>query len=184
MHSIIESCNLGEICAEVALVFSNKKDAKGLDIAKSYNIKTEIIEHKDFPTREGYDLEVVNMLRNYDVDIICMAGYMRLVTALFLDNISIPILNIHPSLLPKYKGANAVEDAYNAGEKQSGCTVHHVIKEMDAGKIIVQKSVNINKDDNLADVKEKILAKEHISYRQPLNLIIKNNSIKKKIVKN
>jgi len=159
MHSIIESCNLGKICAEVALVFSNKKDAKGLDIAKSYNIKTEIIEHKDFPTREGYDLEVVNMLRNYDVDIICMAGYMRLVTALFLDNISIPILNIHPSLLPKYKGANAVEDAYNAGEKQSGCTVHHVIKEMDAGKIIVQKSVNINKDDNLADVKEKILAK-------------------------
>lgn len=184
MQSIINNCELGYINARVSLVFSNKADAKGLEIANSYNIKTEVIEHQKFLRREEYDLAVVEMLKKYNLDIICMAGYMRLVTNVFLDNINIPILNIHPSLLPKYKGANAVEDAFNAGERESGCTVHHVIKEMDAGEIIVQKSVEIKQDDNLIDVKNKILAKEHIAYREAINLIIKNNAFKKNFVKN
>ena len=184
MQSIIEHCKAGAIEAKVALVFSNKADAKGLEIAKAHNIKTEIIEHQKFSSRAAYDLAVVELLKKYNLDIICMAGYMRLVTEIFLDNIDIPILNIHPSLLPKYKGANAVEDAFKAGENIFGCTVHHVIKEMDAGEIIIQKMVKVAKHDNLAAIKNKILAQEHLAYKEALNLIIKNNAFKKKIVKN
>ncbi|MFZ8864901.1 MAG: phosphoribosylglycinamide formyltransferase [Rickettsiales bacterium] len=184
MQSIIEYCKTGAIEAKVALVFSNKADAKGLEIAKAHNIKTEIIEHQKFSSRAAYDFAVVELLKKYNLDIICMAGYMRLVTEIFLDNIDIPILNIHPSLLPKYKGANAVEDAFKAGENIFGCTVHHVIKEMDAGEIIIQKMVKVAKHDNLAAIKNKILAQEHLAYKEALNLIIKNNAFKKKIVKN
>jgi len=171
--AILSACKNNILKADIVAVFSNKADAYGLKYAAENNINSYIVENKNFADRELYDLEVINLLNKIDYDLICFAGYMRLVSNYFLENVKSPVINIHPSLLPRYKGANAILEAYNANETEFGCTVHYVILEMDAGDIILQKKLEKDQNDDFLSLKEKIHKIEHECYVEALNLLIK-----------
>lgn len=172
MQKLIEACENPNFPAEIIVVGANKSDALGLEYAKSKSIKTFVIEHKNFAKfenpREEFDKALHQEIIKYDVKIICLAGFMRLLSKWFVDKWHNKIINIHPSLLPDFKGANAVEDALKSGVKISGCTTHFVSVEMDAGPIIMQAQVPVSLDDNSETLSQKILIKEHEIY--PLTL--------------
>ena len=172
MQKLIDACENPNFPAEIIVVGANKDNALGLEYAKSKSIKTFIIEHKDFAKfenpREEFDKALHQEIIKYDVEIICLAGFMRLLSKWFVDKWHNKIINIHPSLLPDFKGANAVEDALKSGAKISGCTTHFVSVEMDAGPIIMQSQVQIDSHDNVEILAQKILTKEHEIY--PLTL--------------
>ena len=172
MQKLIDACENPNFPAEIIVVGANKDNALGLEYAKSKSIKTFIIEHKDFAKfenpREEFDKALHQEIIKYDVEIICLAGFMRLLSKWFVDKWHNKIINIHPSLLPDFKGANAVEDALKSGVKISGCTTHFVSVEMDAGPIIMQAQVPVSLDDNSETLSQKILIKEHEIY--PLTL--------------
>lgn len=174
LQALIDACRDDDYPAEIVLVVSNKADAYGLERAKKNNIPALFINHKDFKTREEFDNEIHKKLLEYNVEIVCLAGFMRLLSAEFVNKWQGRMINIHPSLLPEFKGANAVEDAFNAGAKKTGCTVHYVIPEMDAGEIIVQREVDILPDDTVAKLYEKIHKQEHLAYPEALKLISEN----------
>ena len=172
MQKLIEACENPNFPAEIIVVGANKNNALGLKYAKSKSIKTFVIEHKNFVKfdnpREEFDKALHQEIIKYDVEIICLAGFMRLLSKWFVDKWHNKIINIHPSLLPDFKGANAVEDALKSGAKISGCTTHFVSVEMDAGPIIMQSQVQIDLNDNIEILAQKILTKEHEIY--PLTL--------------
>ena len=172
MQKLIEACEDPNFPAEIIVVGANKYNALGLEFAKSKSIKTFVIEHKNFAKfdnpREEFDQALHQEIIKYDVEIICLAGFMRLLSEWFVDKWHNKIINIHPSLLPDFKGANAVEDALKSGAKISGCTTHFVSVEMDAGPIIMQSQVSINLNDDPETLAQKILIKEHEIY--PLTL--------------
>jgi phosphoribosylglycinamide formyltransferase-1 len=172
MQKLIEACENPNFPAEIIVVGANKDNALGLEYAKSKSIKTFVIEHKNFAKfenpREEFDKALHQEIIKYDVKIICLAGFMRLLSKWFVDKWQNKIINIHPSLLPDFKGANAVEDALKSGVKISGCTTHFVSVEMDAGPIIMQAQVPVSPDDNIENLSQKILIKEHEIY--PLTL--------------
>ena len=172
MQKLIEACENPNFPAEIIVVGANKNDALGLEYAKSKSIKTFVIEHKNFAKfenpREEFDKALHQEIIKYDVEIICLAGFMRLLSKGFVNKWHNKIINIHPSLLPNFKGANAVEDALKSGAKISGCTTHFVSVEMDAGPIIMQAQVPVSQDDNIETLSQKILIKEHEIY--PLTL--------------
>jgi len=172
MQKLIEACEDPNFPAEIIVVGANKNDALGLEFAKSKSIRTFVIEHKNFAKfdnpREEFDQALHQEIIKYDVEIICLAGFMRLLSKWFVDKWHNKIINIHPSLLPDFKGANAVEDALKSGAKISGCTTHFVSVEMDAGPIIMQSQVSINLNDDPETLAQKILIKEHEIY--PLTL--------------
>ena len=172
MQKLIEACENPNFPAEIIVVGANKYNALGLEFAKSKSIKTFVIEHKNFAKfdnpREEFDQALYQEIIKYDVEIICLAGFMRLLSKWFVDKWHNKIINIHPSLLPDFKGANAVEDALKSGAKISGCTTHFVSVEMDAGPIIMQSQVSINPNDDPETLAQKILTKEHEIY--PLTL--------------
>jgi phosphoribosylglycinamide formyltransferase-1 len=172
MKKLIEACENPDFPAEIIVVGSNKSNALGLEYAKSKSINTFIIDNKNFTkfenSREEFDKVLHQEILKYDVEIICLAGFMRLLSEWFVDKWHNKIINIHPSLLPDFKGAQAVKDALNAQVKISGCTTHFVSHEMDAGPIIMQSKVTVDHDDNLETLSQKILIKEHEIY--PLTL--------------
>jgi len=172
MQKLIEACEDPDFPAEIIVVGSNNQNALGLEYAKLKSIKTFVLDHKNFSnyqnSREEFDKALHQEIIKYNVEIICLAGFMRLLSKWFIDKWHNKIINIHPSLLPDFKGANAVEDALKAGAKISGCTTHFVSLEMDAGPIILQSQVLIDKNDDKDILSQKILAKEHEIY--PLTL--------------
>jgi phosphoribosylglycinamide formyltransferase-1 len=172
MKKLIEACENPDFPAEIIVVGSNNSNALGLEYAKSKSINTFIIDNKNFTkfenSREEFDKALHQEILKYDVEIICLAGFMRLLSEWFVDKWHNKIINIHPSLLPDFKGAQAVKDALNAQVKISGCTTHFVSHEMDAGPIIMQSKVAVDHDDNLETLSQKILIKEHEIY--PLTL--------------
>ena len=172
MQKLIEACEDPNFPAEIIVVGSNNFNALGLEYAKSKSIKTFVLDHKNFSnyqnSREEFDKALHQEIIKHNVEIICLAGFMRLLSKWFVDKWHNKIINIHPSLLPDFKGANAVEDALKAGVKISGCTTHFVSLEMDAGPIIMQSQVLIDKNDDKDILSQKILAKEHEIY--PLTL--------------
>jgi phosphoribosylglycinamide formyltransferase-1 len=182
MQKLIEACENPNFPAEIIAVGANKNNALGLEYAKSKSIKTFVIEHKNFVKfdnpREEFDKALHQEIIKYDVEIICLAGFMRLLSKWFVDKWHNKIINIHPSLLPDFKGANAVEDALKSGAKISGCTTHFVSVEMDSGPIIMQSQVQIDSNDNSETLAQKILTKEHEIY--PLTL----KKVCKKILEN
>ncbi len=157
--------------AEICLVISNKSEAYGLDRAKKHSIKTEVISHKDYISREEFDSEIHKILVANDIEIVCLAGFMRVLTSDFVEKWDGRMINIHPSLLPKHKGAHAAKDAFEAGDSKTGCTVHYVVPEIDSGKIITQRAVDITKDDDLESLLQKIHAQEHIAYPEALKKV-------------
>ncbi len=157
--------------ARIALVISNKPDAGGLEIAKRMGLEALVIPSKGKP-REEHDREVVAALQQRKVDLVCLAGYMRLLSPWFVQQFPRRILNIHPSLLPSFPGLEAQEQAFAYGVKVTGCTVHFVDEELDHGAIIVQKTVPVLDSDGEHTLAERILKQEHVAYSEAINLVL------------
>jgi len=154
---------------KIKLVVSNNLNAKGLEYAKKFKIKKKIINYKNLINSE---IHILNDLNKENINIICLAGFMRILTANFIKKFKGKIINIHPSLLPKYKGLNTHQRALDNKEKYSGCTVHYVNSKLDAGKIILQKKVKIYKNDTSKKLSKRILKQEHLLYPKALEKII------------
>ena len=154
---------------KIKLVVSNNSNAKGLEYSKKYKIKKKIINYKNLKNSE---IRILNDLNKENINIICLAGFMRILTANFIRKFKGKIINIHPSLLPKYKGLNTHQRALDNKEKYSGCTVHFVNSKLDAGKIILQKKVKIFKNDTSEKLSKRILKQEHLLYPKALEKII------------
>ena len=154
---------------KIKLVVSNNLNAKGLEYAKKFKIKKKIINYKNLTNSE---IHILNDLNKENINIICLAGFMRILTANFIKKFKGKIINIHPSLLPKYKGLNTHQRVLDNKEKYSGCTVHFVNSKLDAGKIILQKKVKIFKNDTSEKLSKRILKQEHLLYPKALEKII------------
>ena len=154
---------------KIKLVVSNNLNARGLEYAKKFKIKKKIINYKNLINSE---IRILNDLNKENINIICLAGFMRILTTNFIKKFKGKIINIHPSLLPKYKGLNTHQRALDNKEKYSGCTVHFVNSKLDAGKIILQKKVKIFKNDTSEKLSKRILKQEHLLYPKALEKII------------
>jgi phosphoribosylglycinamide formyltransferase-1 len=160
--------------ARIAVVISNKADAGGLEIARRMGLTAVIIPSKG-KEREQHDREVVATLKEHKVDLVCLAGYMRLLSPWFVQQFPHRILNIHPSLLPAFPGLEAQQQAFAYGVKVAGCTVHFVDEELDHGAIIVQKTVPVLDSDDEHSLAERILEQEHIAYSEAINMVLEGN---------
>jgi|SRR5579872_551588 phosphoribosylglycinamide formyltransferase-1 len=160
--------------ARIAAVISNKADAPGIATARQRGLTTLVIPSKG-RSREEHDREVVDVLQQHKVDLICLAGYMRLLSPWFVRQFPHQILNIHPSLLPAFPGLEAQEQAFAYGVKISGCTVHFVDEELDHGAIIVQKTVQVLNTDDEHTLAERILEQEHIAYSEAIKIVLEGN---------
>ncbi len=170
LQALLDAAVAPDFPASIALVLSNKADAYGLQRAERAGIPTQVISHRDFPTREAFDAAMQEILVNSGVELICLAGFMRLLTPGFVEKWAGRMLNIHPSLLPAFKGLHTHERAIEAGVKFTGCTVHFVSAEMDAGPIIMQATVPVFPDDTPDRLRERVLEAEHRIYPQSLRL--------------
>ncbi len=157
--------------AKIAIVISNRADAGGITKARELGLETLIIPSKG-KVREDHDREVAAALQQHKVDLVCMAGYMRLLSPWFVKQFPLRILNIHPSLLPAFPGLEAQEQAFAYGVKVAGCTVHLVDEELDHGPIIVQKAVQVLPHDDEKTLAARILEQEHIAYSEAINLVL------------
>jgi phosphoribosylglycinamide formyltransferase 1 len=157
--------------AQIAVVISNKPDAGGLEIAKRMRLEALVIASKG-KQREEHDREVVAALRQHKVDLVCLAGYMRLLSPWFVQQFPRRILNIHPSLLPSFPGLEAQEQAFAYGVKVTGCTVHFVDEELDHGAIIVQKAIPVLDTDDEPKLAARILEQEHAAYSEAINIVL------------
>jgi phosphoribosylglycinamide formyltransferase-1 len=170
--AIADSIAAGRIPnAQIAVVISNKPDAPGISTARERGLRTLVIPSKGKP-REQHDREVVAALKQHNVDLICLAGYMRLLSPWFVQQFPHRILNIHPSLLPAFPGLEAQEQAFAYGVKVTGCTVHFVDEELDHGAIIVQKTVPVLDTDDEHTLAARILEQEHIAYTEAINRVL------------
>ena len=149
--------------AEIAIVISDKPDARGLELARERGIETVAIERRG-RTREEHEREIISVLREREVDLVCLAGYMRLLSPCFIDAFRGRILNIHPSLLPAFPGLDAQRQALEQGAKISGCTVHFVDETLDGGPIIMQRTVPVLEGDTIETLAARILEQEHQLY--------------------
>jgi phosphoribosylglycinamide formyltransferase 1 len=173
--AIADSIDAGRIPdARIAVVISNKPDAPGIATARVRGLHALVIPSKGRP-REEHDREMVAALKQSNVDLVCLAGYMRLLSPWFVQQFPRRILNIHPSLLPAFPGLEAQEQAFAYGVKVSGCTVHFVDEELDHGAIIVQKAVHVMDGDDEHTLAARILQQEHIAYTEAINIVLAGN---------
>jgi phosphoribosylglycinamide formyltransferase 1 len=173
--AIADAITQGQIAdARIAVVISNRLDAPGIDAARSRGFAAEVVEPKGRPRAE-HDAEIVATLRAHQVDLVCLAGYMRLLSAEFVRAFPQRILNIHPSLLPAFPGLDAQRQALAYGVKVSGCTVHFVDEELDHGVIVVQKTVPVLAQDDDHTLAARILAQEHVAYAEAINRVLSGN---------
>ena len=154
--------------AQIVCVISNRPDAAGLAHARELRLSAHVIDHRQYPTREGHEEDVLRVLAEAEPDFICLAGYMRRLSPAFVAAYPHRILNIHPSLLPAFPGVDAQAQALAYGVKVSGCTVHFVDENLDAGPIIVQRAVEVRDDDSAETLSARILEQEHIAYVEAL----------------
>ena len=170
-EAIARNVREGKIAAEIAVVISNKPNAKGLETARALGLAAECIPSKGLE-REEYDRKVVARLRQAEVDLVCLAGFMRLLSAWFVEQYPQRVLNIHPSLLPSFPGLEAQKQALEHGVKYSGCTVHFVDERLDAGPILKQAVVPVLDGDDDHALAERILKEEHRIYSEAINLVL------------
>lgn len=161
MQAIVKAIAAGTLNATVRVVVSNRAEAPGLDWARSQGLDTLVLSHRDFPTREAYDTALVSALRERGADLVCLAGFMRVLGPTFCDAFPNAILNVHPSLLPAFPGVDAQRQALDYGVKVAGVTVHFVTPELDAGPIVEQVVVPVNDDDTAESLSARILVEEH-----------------------
>jgi phosphoribosylglycinamide formyltransferase-1 len=170
-EAIADNVASGKLDANIAVVISNRPDAGGIESARRRGLTTMVIPSKG-KVREDHDREVVTALRDHKVDLICLAGYMRLLSPWFVQQFPNRILNIHPSLLPYFPGLEAQKQAFDYGVKVSGCTVHFVDENLDHGAIIVQKVVPVLDTDDDHTLAARILEQEHIAYAEAIRVVL------------
>jgi phosphoribosylglycinamide formyltransferase-1 len=173
-EAIADSVQAGRIRAEIAVVISNRAEAPGIESARRRGLDARVIPSKGKP-REHHDTEVVSALREKKVDLVCLAGYMRLLSPWFVQQFPNRILNIHPSLLPAFPGLEAQKQAFDYGSKISGCTVHFVDEHLDHGAIVLQRAVPVLDSDDEHTLAARILEQEHIAYTEAINLVLEGN---------
>jgi len=171
MRALIEAAKAKDYPAEIVLVISNAADAGGLEYARQNKIATEVIEHRKFPSREIFDNAMDVALKAAKVEIVALAGFMRLLSTRFVENWRGRMINIHPSLLPAYKGLHTHKRAIEAGEKFAGCTVHFVTPELDDGPAILQAQVPVLPGDSEETLAARVLTQEHKIYPEALRLV-------------
>lgn len=170
-EAIADNIASGKLNANIAVVISNKADAPGIESARRRGLTSLVIPSKGAP-REEHDRAVVSALRENNVDLVCLAGYMRLLSPWFVSQFPNRILNIHPSLLPAFPGLDAQRQAFDYGVKVSGCTVHFVDADLDHGAIILQKTVSVLDSDDDHTLAARILEQEHIAYTEAINTVV------------
>ena len=166
LQALIDAVEEGEIPAKICAVISNKDKVKGLDRAAQHNIPAFVVDHNIFPSRESFDERLREIIDAQGPDLVVLAGFMRILTPEFTEHYHGRMLNIHPSLLPKYQGLNTHQRALDAGDKEHGVTVHFVTAELDGGPAVIQAKVPINDGDKAEDLAARVLEQEHIIYPQ------------------
>lgn len=172
LQAILDAVAAGRLDATIAVVISNRSDAFGMERAKRAGVETLCIDHRSYESREAFDLAVVAELEKRDVALVCLAGFMRLLSARFVEAFPNRILNVHPSLLPAFPGLDAQTQAWEYGVKVSGATVHVVTPELDAGPIVRQAVVPVAADDAPAALAARILAEEHRIYPEAIGVML------------
>lgn len=175
LQALIDAASHACFPARIEVVISNKDDAYGLERARKAGIRTEVLRHNAYATREEYDAALHVLLDQYGIELVCLAGFMRILSARFVGKWHGRMLNIHPSLLPAYRGLHTHASAIADGVKISGCTVHYVVPELDAGPIIIQAAVSVLPDDTDATLAARVLAQEHIIYPKALGWVAEGN---------
>ena len=175
LQAIIDSIEKNNLAAEISLVLSNVPDAYGLQRGKKHGLESVFLNPKNFSSRNDYEKKMIELLQTKSVDLVCLAGFMRILGKKFIEAFSGKIINIHPSLLPAFPGLNVQEKALEHGAKFSGCTVHFVNEEVDGGAIILQAIVPILDEDDVKSLSDRILKQEHIIYPEAIRLIIEDN---------
>jgi phosphoribosylglycinamide formyltransferase 1 len=171
MTALIEAASAKDYPAEIALVVSNRPDAAGLHRARADGIPTAVIDHTQFGDREAFEQALDRKLGEYRIDLVCLAGFLRLLTPWFVERWSGRMLNIHPSLLPQFKGLDTHRRALKAGVKRHGATVHFVVPEMDAGPIVLQDSIAVLENDTEQTLAARVLELEHQIYPRALRAV-------------
>jgi len=170
LQAIIDASGRGEIPCRVGVVVSNKADAYGLVRARNHGIPTEVVDHRAFESREAFDARLVEVIRSSGAELVCLAGFMRVVTPVFLRAFPHRILNIHPALLPSFPGTHGARQAVQYGVRFSGCTVHFLDEGVDTGPVIVQAVVPVYEDDTEETLAARILKEEHRIYPMAIRL--------------
>lgn len=164
LQAIIDACETDKIQGNITAVISNKEDAFGLQRAANANIATHIVKHTDYESREKYDSALMNVIDQYQPTVVVLAGFMRILTAQFVQQYQGKLINIHPSLLPKYQGLNTHNRAIEAGDDVHGCSVHFVTEELDGGPVILQAKVPVFSDDDESSLAQRVHVQEHQIY--------------------
>ena len=172
LQAIFDAIEDGSLNATVALVFSNRRKAKGLELARRRGVPNAVLSHRAFEDREQYDAEVVKVLREHRVDVVCLAGFMRIVSPVLLNAFPDRVVNIHPSLLPAFKGLDAPCQALDYGVRIAGCTVHFADETLDTGPILLQASIPVREEDTHETLTERILTLEHQIFPQAIGLLL------------
>jgi phosphoribosylglycinamide formyltransferase-1 len=172
LQAIIDAIAERRLDATIAVVISNQKNAGGLERARRVGIETLTLSHRGWPSRDDYDRALVSELHKRNVGLVCLAGFMRKVGAPLIDAFPNAVLNIHPSLLPSFPGLHAQQQALDHGVKTSGVTVHFVTADLDAGPIIVQRTVPVRDDDTEETLAARILVEEHHAYPEAIALVL------------
>jgi phosphoribosylglycinamide formyltransferase-1 len=172
MRSIVEAANKDELNVDIAAVISNRPDAAGLEFAQQAGITTEVIDHKQFDSRESFDKAMAEAIDSYRPDFVILAGFMRILTADFVSHYEGRLINIHPSLLPKFKGLHTHERAIESGETEHGASVHFVTAELDDGPVILQARVPVLPDDDADTLAARVLEQEHLLYPAAIKKLV------------
>jgi phosphoribosylglycinamide formyltransferase-1 len=180
MQSIIAACRNPDFPARVEVVLSNNPNAAGIAVAKENGIPTVVVNHKDYDSREDFERAIIDKLSTYKLDLICLAGFMRILTSTFVDHYKSKIINTHPALLPKHGGEGMYglhvhRAVLKSGDKESGVSVHYVIPECDEGPVILQKSVPVLDGDTPETLAARVLEQEHIAYVEAIKMIAMQN---------
>jgi len=170
LKNLMDRCARGEISASVTVVISNNPDAPGLRFPREAEIETVAFSHKQFSTREEYDAGIVDHLKRHDIDLVCLAGFMRLLSPVLIRAFPQRIMNVHPSLLPAFPGLHAQKQAIDYGAKITGVTVHFVDEGLDSGPIILQKMMEVRPDDTADTLADRLLPLEHQTYGEAVKL--------------
>lgn len=174
MLNLVNASQRGLINSKVKIVISNNKNSSGIDKAKRKNIKTKIINQKDYESKKDFENALTNTLKNQNVDLVCLAGFMSILSKKFLKEWHRKVINIHPSLLPSFRGKNAVKQALEQRVKTAGCSVHFVDEGIDTGEIISQEKVPVSSNDDEETLGKKILKKEHVLYIKVIKELERN----------
>jgi len=172
MISIVDAIQSGNLPVTVAAVISNRPDAAGIEFAQKAGIATAVIDHKDFDSRENFDQALASKIDEYSPNLVVLAGFMRILTTEFVEHFAGKLINIHPALLPKFKGLNTHQRAIDAGESEHGASVHIVTPELDDGPVVMQARVPVLADDTEETLAARVLEQEHKLYPAAINQLL------------